>query len=77
MSKLNKLIDYLNSSGFITEAQYLSSYITKEAKKKMDSVGEEDEDINNDGKKDKQDKYLLNRRKTIQKKVKTKASKGG
>lgn len=77
MSKLNKLIDYLNSSGFIAEAQYLSSYITKEAKKKMDSVGKEDEDINNDGKKDKQDKYLLNRRKIIQKKVKTKASKGG
>lgn len=77
MSRLNKLIDYLNSSGFIAEAQYLSSYITKEAKKKMDPVGEEDEDVNNDGKKDKQDKYILNRRKVIQKKVKTKSSKGG
>ena len=32
---------------------------------KMDPVGKEDADINNDGKKDKSDKYLLNRRKAI------------
>jgi hypothetical protein len=32
---------------------------------KMDPVGKEDADINNDGKKDKTDKYLLNRRKAI------------
>jgi len=35
----------------------------KEAK--LDPVGQEDEDINNDGKKDKTDKYLKNRRKAI------------
>ena len=32
---------------------------------KLDPVGQEDEDINNDGKKDKTDKYLKNRRKAI------------
>ncbi len=31
----------------------------------LDPVGKEDEDINNDGKVDKTDKYLLNRRKAI------------
>ena len=35
----------------------------KEAK--LDPVGQEDDDINNDGKKDKTDKYLKNRRKAI------------
>lgn len=34
-------------------------------KKKLDPVGKEDSDVNNDGKEDSQDKYLLNRRKTI------------
>jgi len=39
---------------------------------KLDKVGEEDEDINNDGKEDQQDKYLLNRRKAIKKSILTK-----
>ena len=39
---------------------------------KMDPVGKEDEDINNDGKVDKTDKYLLNRRKAISKASKKK-----
>ena len=34
-------------------------------KKKLDPVGQEDSDINNDGKTDKTDSYLKNRRKTI------------
>jgi hypothetical protein len=34
-------------------------------KKKMDKVGKEDDDINNDGRVDKQDDYLKNRRKAI------------
>jgi hypothetical protein len=37
---------------------------------KLDAVGKEDADINNDGKKDKTDKYLANRRKTIAKNLK-------
>jgi hypothetical protein len=39
-------------------------------KKKLDPVGKEDEDINNDGKVDSTDDYLKNRRETISKKVK-------
>ena len=37
---------------------------------KMDPVGKEDNDINNDGKVDKTDKYLKNRRKAISKNIK-------
>ena len=38
---------------------------------KLDSVGKEDEDVNNDGKKNtKTDKYLLKRRKAISKNLK-------
>ena len=37
---------------------------------KMDPVGQEDSDINNDGKTDKTDKYLDNRRKAIAKSMK-------
>ena len=40
----------------------------KEAsKKKLDPVGKEDKDIDNDGDHDKSDKYLINRRKTVAK----------
>jgi hypothetical protein len=38
---------------------------SKAMSEKMDPVGKEDEDINNDGKVDKTDKYLANRRKAI------------
>jgi hypothetical protein len=34
-------------------------------REKMDPVGKEDSDVNNDGKVDKTDKYLLNKRKSI------------
>jgi len=37
---------------------------------KLDPVGQEDNDINNDGKTDKTDKYLLNRRKAIASNIK-------
>jgi hypothetical protein len=37
---------------------------------KLDPVGKEDADINNDGKKDKTDKYLLKRRKAVAKNLK-------
>ena len=36
----------------------------------LDPVGQEDADINNDGKADKTDKYLANRRKAIAKNIK-------
>ena len=39
---------------------------------KLDPVGEEDEDINNDGKVNKTDKYLLKKRKAISNAIKKK-----
>ena len=36
--------------------------IQEKAKKKLDAVGKEDGDVDNDGDKDKSDSYLLNRR---------------
>jgi len=39
------------------------------SKPKLDPVGKEDRDVNNDGKVDKQDSYLKNRRKTVAKKI--------
>ena len=41
-------------------------------KRKLDPVGKEDADINNDGKVDKTDKYLKNKRKTVSKNIKKK-----
>ena len=38
-------------------------------KEKMDPVGKEDDDINNDGKVDKTDDYLKNKRKAISKAI--------
>ena len=43
---------------------------------KLDPVGKEDDDINNDGKVDKTDKYLKNRRKAISKALKTEQLQG-
>ena len=43
--------------------------------KKMDPVGQEDGDINNDGKKDGTDKYLMNRRNAVKKAIAKKRGK--
>lgn len=43
--------------------------------KKLDKVGKEDKDINNDGKEDSTDDYLANRRKAIAKTMKMKKKK--
>lgn len=51
------------------ESKQLASGLTNE---KMDPVGQEDDDINNDGKVDKTDKYLKNRREKINKAIKSK-----
>ena len=40
--------------------------------KKLDPVGKEDGDVNNDGKKDSTDSYLMNRRNAIEKSMKEK-----
>ena len=47
--------------------QFTADRLTLE---KLDPVGKEDDDINNDGKVDKTDKYLANRRKAISKNIK-------
>ena len=43
--------------------------------KKLDPVGQEDKDINNDGKTDGTDKYLMNRRKAVSKAIAKKRGK--
>jgi len=43
---------------------------SKAMSEELDPVGQEDKDINNDGKVNKTDKYLLNRRKVISKNIK-------
>ena len=43
--------------------------MSKLQKEKLDPVGQEDDDINNDGKVDKTDKYLKNRRKAVSKAI--------
>jgi hypothetical protein len=50
------------------EEKKLASGITQE---KLDPVGQEDDDINNDGKVDKTDKYLKNKREKISKAIKS------
>jgi hypothetical protein len=54
-----------------TGGKYRSEYVEA-----LDPVGKEDGDVNNDGKKDGTDKYLLNRRKAIGKAIKKKMSEG-
>ena len=69
-----------NMSG--TEAKKFASTkhkgLPEKIKEAMDAVGKEDSDVNNDGKSDKTDKYLLNRRKAIsqniQKRMKSESS---
>lgn len=65
----------------MTHAQYLEENELEEHKcgthgdrdeidEKLDPVGEEDGDVNNDGKENETDKYLMNRRKAIGKAMK-------
>ena len=54
-----------------TGGKYRSEYVEA-----LDPVGKEDGDVNNDGKKDGTDKYLMNRRKAIGKAIKKKMSEG-
>lgn len=49
--------------------------LEKKSSKKLDAVGKEDEDINNDGEVDKTDDYLAARRKKISEFAKKKAAK--
>jgi len=44
--------------------------VVEEVIEELDPVGKEDSDVNNDGKVDKQDKYLLKKRKSISNAIK-------
>ena len=67
--------DYINVQELVLEAT--TSVIKKVFGEKLDPVGKEDGDINNDGKKDGTDKYLKNRRDTIGKAIKSKGGDAG
>ena len=54
----------------------LNKLIEKALREKLDPVGQEDDDINNDGKVDKTDKYLKNRRKAVSKAIGKSKKKG-
>jgi len=64
-------MDNFNLKGFINENN-LGAY--SRLKEKLDPVGQEDADIDNDGDVDKTDKYLANRRKAVSKVVKSQKS---
>jgi len=62
-SKITLSADYMNKvKDYLTHHMQLGE--------KLDPVGKEDDDINNDGKVDKTDKYLANRRKAVSKAIK-------
>ena len=67
--------DYINVQELVLEAT--TSVIKKVFGEKLDPVGKEDGDINNDGKKDGTDKYLKNRRDAIGKAIKSKGGDAG
>ena len=66
---VNPKKDQIMSEESTTIRQLIAQQIAdlKETAKKLDPVGKEDKDIDNDGDHDKSDKYLLNKRKTISK----------
>ena len=53
-------------TGMEMDEKALASGLTQE---KLDTVGKEDDDIDNDGHVDKTDKYLANRRKAVSKAI--------
>jgi hypothetical protein len=87
---LIKIADSLDERGLHIEASQVDELIRKLArdleedfsksaakkkKKKMDPIGKEDKDVDNDGDEDETDEYLLNRRKAIGKAIKEKSKK--
>ena len=59
----------MTAYGEPTKSEKYKGSSTAKVKQGLDPVGKEDGDINNDGKKDKTDKYLMNRRKAIGKAI--------
>lgn len=78
-AKITKAADYIDAvKHYLEGEEYLAGTeapgmedepVEEPVDEKMDPVGQEDEDINNDGKVDKTDKYLKNRRVKIGKAI--------
>lgn len=66
----NKEEIYRKLADLEKEKAELEKEVGSSMEEKLDPVGKEDDDINNDGKVDKTDKYLANRRKAIAKNLK-------
>jgi len=62
--KRGEIFDKLKASG-MSDAKAGAIATSKAMSEELDPVGKEDDDINNDGKVDKTDKYLSNRRKAV------------
>ena len=79
MERSKKITGVMNKNAERVAAHREKDDAAKEAKKlrkeALDPVGKEDGDVNNDGKKDGTDKYLLNRRKAIGNAIKKKMKK--
>ena len=68
----NSAKEIVNNPGEAMEPREGKKLASGIAQEKLDPVGQEDDDINNDGKVDKTDKYLKNRREKINKAIKNK-----
>ena len=68
--KIIKARDYLVGAKHYLDGEEKLAQLDAVMDEKLDPVGKEDDDINNDGKVDKTDKYLANRRKAISKATK-------
>ena len=73
-SKMKEALDDIkNNISSDVYSDYVGSFSLSE-KKKLDPVGKEDDDIDNDGDVDSSDSYLKNRRKVVTKAVKGKSN---
>jgi len=64
-SKEEKIVKALKKTGKFKKNDPAMYAIAASKAEGLDPVGKEDDDINNDGKVDKTDKYLINRRKAV------------
>ena len=69
-AKEEKIVKALKKTGKFKKNDPALYAIAASKAEGLDPVGKEDDDINNDGKVDKTDKYLANRRKAIAKNIK-------
>ena len=65
INKRTRLLSKMNLNELPDMSDALKKVQQFDEKKKLDPVGKEDDDVNNDGKVDSSDSYLKNRRKTV------------